>query len=256
MTQDLAHREGGAVANRAPATPAQALATRIDQDDFRTQIQKALPDGVTVDRFIRATITALFDKPEIAEKCDHGTIIQAAIKCAQWGLLPDGREAAIVPFGNTATFMPMIGGFRKIAGEHGWSIETHAVYSSDDFDYELGLDPTVRHRPARTGADRGELVAAYAICRHRDGRRLVEVMERDEVMRAKAVSRQQRGDLEQVGGSRLGEDRRPSRVREAAARREGERAHPRDAHGSPARQRHAGRRRGSPLRAAGGRAGA
>lgn len=48
-------------------------------------------------------------------------------------------------------------------------IQAHTVYENDDFQYELGLDPTLRHVPARsnrggTGAMSNELT--YMDCWH------------------------------------------------------------------------------------------
>jgi hypothetical protein len=82
----------------------------------------------------------------------------------------------------------MIGGYRKIAGEHGWTIETVVVHAKDEFSYSLGLEPRVDHRPAPINTDRGPLVAAYAIGRHRDGRRMIEVYEASAVSAAKSVA--------------------------------------------------------------------
>jgi recombination protein RecT len=100
----------------------------------------------------------------------------AVSRCAQDGLLPDGREAAIVRFGDQATYMPMIGGFRKIAADYGWSLRTVPIFANDEFAYELG-----EHRRSCTGRRVCSTIAArwigaYAIGVHSSGRREVEVM--------------------------------------------------------------------------------
>ena len=160
MTQELDTRPeaGGAPAQ----TPAQALVRVVQRDDFRGEIAKALPDGVSVDRFQRAAVTALLQSEAIAE-ADFGSICQSLIRCAQDGLLPDGREAALVVY-NTKTkvdgrdvwtkkaqYLPMIFGLRRIAAEYGWTMDTRVVYEADEFDYELGMEPRIVHRPARPG---------------------------------------------------------------------------------------------------------
>src|SRR3990172_5252788 len=65
------------------------------------------------------------------------------------GLMPDNREAALVPFKGKAQLVPMIAGYRKIAAEYGWTIYTAIAYEADLFEYELGLDVRFRHAPAR-----------------------------------------------------------------------------------------------------------
>ena len=110
MTQELATQE----------TPAQSLAKRVAGDAFRKQVSLALPGDVTSDRFVRVAVTALIANPDIAQ-CNPESIFSSLLKCAQDGLLPDGREAALAPFNNKktgekdASYMPMVAGFRKIA---------------------------------------------------------------------------------------------------------------------------------------------
>lgn len=170
-------------------TPAQELAARVRGDDFKEQVALALPDNVSADRFVRVMATALIENPELAKQAEHGSILSAGLKAAADGLLPDGREAAFVVFKEKAAYMPMIGGFRKIAGEHGWSIRTQVVYANDEFVYEIGLEPTLKHVPVRPGAERGDAIAAYAVGKHRDGRTEVEVMTAAEIEKVRQVSR-------------------------------------------------------------------
>jgi phage RecT family recombinase len=177
-------------------TPQQQLVARIRGDEFKQQVALALPGNVPPERFVRATVTALMQNPDIIEATSE-SIFQSVIRCAQDGLIPDGREAALVIFnakvGNgwekRAQYMPMIGGFRKIAAEHGWSIRTQVVHSNDEFEYELGLEPRVVHRPAPLREPRGDLVGAYAVATHRDGRREVEVLTAQEIAKVRATSR-------------------------------------------------------------------
>lgn len=151
-------------------TPQQQLLSKIRSDRFQEQIEAALPATVTPQRFIRAAATALLDNPDLAN-ARLDTLFASLLKCAQDGLLPDGREAAIVLYKRDAQYLPMVGGYRKIAGEHGWQIVARVVYQADEFEFEQGFEPRLRHVPARPGVDRGQRVAAYAVAQHRDGRR-------------------------------------------------------------------------------------
>lgn len=179
------------IAVRDDRTPAQILTTQVRSPEFAEQVAMALPDNVPASRFQRVTVTALLQKPELAE-VDRDSFFFSLLKCAADGLLPDGREAALVPYNGKCSYLPMIGGYRKVAGEYGWTIETVAVRAKDEFTYSLGSDPRVDHKPAPINSDRGELVAAYAIGRHRDGRRVIEVYEADKVAAAKGVAQTDR----------------------------------------------------------------
>lgn len=177
----------------ATRDPMQELVAQVRGDAFKQQVAMALPGNVPPERFVRATVTALRENPDIL-RADRDSLFSALVKSAQDGLIPDGREAAIVMFGSKATYLAMIGGLRKIAAEHGWSIRTQVVYSNDEFAYELGLEPKLIHRPAPLRDSRGELIGAYAVATHRDGRKEVEVFTREEVEKVRATSRaSQRG---------------------------------------------------------------
>jgi phage RecT family recombinase len=170
-----------------------ALANDIRGEKTLAQIQSVLPDNVPVSRFVRAAITAVTENPDLVD-VDRNSLFLGLVKCAQDGLLPDGREAALIPFndrkrGRIATYIPMIGGFRKIAGEHGWSIETAVVREKDVFEFERGSEPRVIHRQPKLGVERGAMVGAYAIGRHRSMPTQIVVLDAGEVEKIKATSR-------------------------------------------------------------------
>lgn len=170
-----------------PRTPQQQLVEQIKSDRLQEQIVMALPENVPARRFTQAAITALVQSPDIVE-CDRESIFLALVQSAQAGLMPDGKEAALVKFGRKATFMPMIAGYRRIAAEHGWSLQTRVVYANDEYEFDAGSE-TVTHRKARLGTERGEPIGAYAIARHRDGRVMAEEMTLEDIAKVRSVSK-------------------------------------------------------------------
>lgn len=168
-------------------SPQQELVAQVRSEQFRSQVALALPEDVTADRFTRIAITALQANPGIAE-LERQSVMRALLDSAAMGLMPDNREAALVPFKGKAQLVPMIAGYRKIAAEYGWTIYTAIAYEADLFEYELGLDVRFRHVPVRPGQTRGEAIAAYAVGRHQDGRREVEVLTVEEVEKVRATS--------------------------------------------------------------------
>jgi recombination protein RecT len=122
--------------------------------------------------------------------------------------LPDGREGAIVPFGDTdedapggkasdtASWMPMIGGIRKKARNSGEISDWYAevVHEGDEFDFQLGDDPHIHHKPSLNGGRTRKIIAAYSICKFKDGTIAREVMSIDEIEDVrKHYSRAKRG---------------------------------------------------------------
>lgn len=171
-------------------TPQQELIADLRDERFKQQVAIALPGNVTPERFVRIAVTAIQANPDIAS-ADYDSVIRSFIQSAQLGLLPDGREAAIVLFGKKATLMPMISGYRKIAAEYGWALRTRVVYEADEFEYAEGVETILVHQPARPGVQRGKMIAAYAVGAHKDGRREIEVMYAEDIERVRKVARSQ-----------------------------------------------------------------
>ena len=88
----------------------------------------------------------------------------------QLGLMPDGKQAAIVPFndrenGKQATLIPMIKGQLMLARRAvpGIVLQAKTVYREDEFEHEEGTEPFIRHIPNANGSRTdGDIVAVYA----------------------------------------------------------------------------------------------
>jgi recombination protein RecT len=158
----------------AARTQANEIVEWMRSDERRNQIGMALPETVSLDRFERLTATALLANPEIL-KAERASLYLAILKAAQAGLVPDGKQGAIVVFGNKASFMPMIGGVRDTLAEYGWTLATSVIYAADEFAIDVA-EGRVTHRQPRPGVDRGAAEGAYAQAVHRDGRRMAEMM--------------------------------------------------------------------------------
>lgn len=141
----------------------------------------ALPAAIPVDRFIRTIVTAVQMEPKLLE-ADRRTLISACMKAAQDGLLLDGREAGLSVYndrqngGKTVAYLPMVGGILKKIRQSGEisSIRAHVVYEGDEFDFELGDNERIQHKPNL--AQQGKPLAAYAIAKFKDGDIQREVM--------------------------------------------------------------------------------
>ena len=123
--------------------------------------------GYTPEAYARVAINALVLNPSIVE-CSTKSIDAAFLRCMNAGLIPDGREAAIVPFKKTATFIPMVEGRVKLARQAtpGIVFRVMAVYHGDDWEYSEGLFPRLRHVPNPAVSNAPEdLIYVYAIAR-------------------------------------------------------------------------------------------
>lgn len=173
------------------------VAFRHEAEKMSDQFRAALPAHIPVERFQRVLMTAIQSNPKLL-RCDRRSLWNSAIKCAQDGLLPDGREAAIVEYrdrerGEIAQYLPMIAGLRKKVRNSGeiatWDV--HAAYEKDEFEFELGDEPFIRHKPSL--GDRGRLIAVYSIATLKSGEKSRDVMSVAEVEKIRAISRAKNG---------------------------------------------------------------
>lgn len=158
----------------ATRNPSVELAEWATGEERIQQYAMALPDDVHREPFARALKTALISKPELL-KADRASLYLAILNAAQLGLVPDGRQGAIVVYGDKAQFLTMIGGVRDTLAKYGWMLQTSVVYEADAFSFDEAAQ-RVMHVPPRLGSDRGPIIGAYAQATHKDGRQMAEVM--------------------------------------------------------------------------------
>lgn len=159
--------------------------------------------GMTVDQYERVMLNALLQTPGLAE-CTNDSLDLAVMHCIQAGLLPDGKQAAIIPFnskqGKIATLVPMIEGRLMLArrATPGLTLRAKLVYQDDEWEYAEGKHTILRHVPSPTG-DRTDanIIAAYATA-HFPGSMEpeFEVFFRGDIDRFRAYSRSRGGPWE------------------------------------------------------------
>jgi recombination protein RecT len=179
-----------------------------DLDAYTPNLKDALPADIPVERFKRVLVTAVSTNPELLY-ADRRSLFNAAMRCAVDGLLPDGRQAALVVFRtdvkqrdpqtgidhirkiDAATYMPMVAGLRERMRKSGEvaSAYAEAVFEKDHFRYALGDNAIIEHEPPPLGVSRGAVIGAYAIIRLRNGEVIRDVLDRSMIEAARNVSR-------------------------------------------------------------------
>lgn len=184
MEKNLIQNQGGQMsAAKAEKKTMQAYIKAMEP-----AIKKALPSVITPERFTRMVLSALSSTPKLAE-CSPQSFLAAMMTAAQLGVEPNTAlgQAYLLPYRNhgqmECQFQLGYKGLIDLAYRSGEVsvIQAHVVYANDLFEYELGMDPKLRHVPAK--ADRGEAVAYYAMFKTKDGGYGFEVMSVDDVQR-------------------------------------------------------------------------
>lgn len=178
----------------APPSPAQTIAAYLKK--MGPEIEKALPKHMDADRMARIALTTIRTNPKLLE-CSVPSLLGAVMQAAQLGLEPGLiGHCYLVPFKNGKTgqtdvqFIIGYKGMIDLARRSGQieNIYAHAVYSNDEFDYELGLEPKLKHKPYMKG-DRGEFIGAYAVAHFKDGGYQFEFMPKEEIEKRRKRSR-------------------------------------------------------------------
>lgn len=165
-------------------------------EERNAEFVNALPSHIKPEYFQRATLTALAQNPKLLN-VDRRSLFNALIKCAQDGLIPDGRQAALVIYktkddrGTIAQYLPMVAGIRKLVQQSGeiTRFDQQVVHEGDDFEYELGDQPHIRHRPKLDAPPGRRAIAVYSVAQWRDGSLSREIMTVGEIEKVRASSR-------------------------------------------------------------------
>lgn len=159
------------------------------------QIQKALPSVLTGERFGRMVLTALSSTPKLCE-CTPASFCGAMMQAAQLGVEPNTPlgQAYLIPYRNhgqmECQFQLGYKGMIDLAYRSGeiTDVSAHEVHENDEFEYELGLTPKLRHIPALK--DRGPVTMYYAVWHTKAGGYGFEVMGKEDIERhAKTYSK-------------------------------------------------------------------
>lgn len=150
-------------------------------EHMKGEIARALPRHISPERIARVALTAIRANPQLAA-CSQASFLGALLQASQLGLevnTPLG-QAYLVPYKDTATLIIGYQGMMDLARRSGMvrAIYAHAVYDGDDFSWELGLEPKLKHVPKQQSR---ELTHVYAVARLTDGEPVFTVLTRDEV---------------------------------------------------------------------------
>ena len=171
-------------------TPYQVIESKLSLPETMSSLKSMLPSHISVEKFKRTALVALQKTPALVER-DKASLYMAINACAQDGLLPDGREAALVPFGDKVQYLPMIAGVLKKVRQSGelLTIMAATIHAKDKFDYHVDEQGEhFSHKPDML-TDRGALVGAYAMAVTKDGGRYLEVMSKAQIEKVRNVSR-------------------------------------------------------------------
>lgn len=153
------------------------------------EIKRALPSVITPERFTRMALSAVSNNPKLQE-CTQMSFLAALMNAAQLGLEPNTPlgQAYLIPYENKRAgvmecqFQIGYKGMIDLVyrNEQVQTIQAQIVYENDFFDYELGLDAKLIHKP--TLQERGEMKLVYSLFKLKNGGYGFEVLSKKEIV--------------------------------------------------------------------------
>lgn len=173
------------------------------QDFFKEKrdlIAQALPNTITPDRLIGVFTMLLKSSPQLVQ-CSQSSLVAAVIQAVQLGLTPGNiGHFHLIPFKNNgkmeAQFVIGFKGLMELVNRSGNAciLSAECVYSKDQFEYEQGLNPHLRHVPAE--GERGDFVGVYCIAKNMLANEKVFVyLQKAEVDKIKGASKAAASDF-------------------------------------------------------------
>ena len=149
----------------APAqqSPVKAFSDYLER--LKPQMAMALPKHMKADRMARLALSAFSSSPDM-QRCDFRSIASSLMTAGAMGLEPGVNGAGyLIPYKGVCTFVPGWKGMQDLVNRSGRATTwTGAVFEGDQFEYELGDRPFVRHRPGDEN-DPKKLTHVYAVGR-------------------------------------------------------------------------------------------
>jgi recombination protein RecT len=164
----------------------------------KSRVAQLVNQRVDVGTWLRVAITSMQRNPLLLD-CTRESIMNALLVGAGMGLdFADGKDHLyLVPFKNNrlgkyeATCIVGYKGLMELAVREGYAkrVVARAVYESDHFEYDLGINEKLEHRPEGERMDETDITHVYAIAFLQNGDSIFEVMDRNQVEKIRAGSR-------------------------------------------------------------------
>lgn len=139
--------------------------------------------GITPERVVTVAFTTIAGKEKLLE-CSARSLVKVIVEGSLLGLSfdPHLKQAYIVPFAGEATLIIGYMGLVKLARQGGILsyVDAHCVYEKDAFDFALGLEPYLTHKPPAQGP-RGKMTGVYAVGILTDGTKVFRYLSAEDV---------------------------------------------------------------------------
>ncbi|HMA60111.1 MAG TPA: recombinase RecT [Halanaerobiales bacterium] len=164
--------------NNNPLGKKETIEMKVYQyiEKMKPEIEKVLPKHIGVERMSRIAFTTVRTTSDLVN-CSMGSLMGSVMQASALGLEPNLLgQCYIIPYKNQATFILGYRGMINLARRSGeiQTLYAHVVKENDEFSYQYGLEPDLKHIPAEE--ERGKIKGAYMVAKFKDGGYYFEYM--------------------------------------------------------------------------------
>ena len=127
------------------------------------------------------------------KSCSQISMVQAFYKCCEYGLDPAASlgQAWMIPYAGKIDFQIGYRGWLKLLFNNPLvaNVYSYAVHEGDEFDYELGMNPNIKHIPAKDNKNIENLIASYGVVKFKNSESQIRVCFREEIDESMASSK-------------------------------------------------------------------
>ena len=127
------------------------------------------------------------------KSCSQISMVQAFYKCCEYGLDPASSlgQAWMIPYAGKIDFQIGYRGWLKLLFSNPLvaNVYSYNVYENDDFNYELGMNPNIKHVPSKEKQTKEQLIASYGIVKLKNGEAQIRICFREEIDESMVASR-------------------------------------------------------------------
>lgn len=125
--------------------------------------------------------------------CSQLSIVNAFYKCCEYGLDPASSlgQAWLISYKSNIDLQIGYRGWLKLLLNNPLvsNVYSYGVYKDDFFEYELGMNPNIKHVPSKEKQHKDNLIATYGVVKLKSGEAQIKVCFRDEINESMECSR-------------------------------------------------------------------
>lgn len=167
------------MANIQLQTQSKGVLAMLESPAIAASLQNHVAKNIKVSTFIAFALNFARRNPSLLN-CDRASVLLCLQRIGELGLLPDGRDVALIPFGQECTMIIQYHGLKKLMMGTGLVAKVRAenIHENDIFEHDLGI---IRKHTWDAKKPRGEWVGSYCMAVMKNGDQESEIMSADQV---------------------------------------------------------------------------